>query len=236
MRFRLRTKRTILFLGLLLFALVALIPMRLAMGWFGGADLSAREASGSIWFGTLKEAQFGPVALGDVRARLNVLPLFLGRARLNLSREGPDGSFEGAVSVSRHSFAVEDLTGQVRSGALFAPAPIGTLDFDDLSASFESGLCTSANGRVRATASGAIAGVPLAGVLAGDARCNEGTLLLPLASEAGLGQINLSIRGNGGYAIEIVIRQIDPSLAPALAAAGFQPGSGGYVRRIEGQF
>lgn len=233
---RLRTGRTVLFLGLLLFALVALIPMRLAVGWFGGSGLSAREASGSIWFGALKEAQFGPVALGDVDARLNVLPLFIGRARLSLSREGPDGSFEGAVSVSRHSFAVEDLTGQVRAGAMFAPAPIGTLAFDDLSASFENGLCASAEGRVRATAAGSIAGVPLAGVLAGDARCAEGALLLPLASEAGLGQVNLSVRGNGGYAIELVIRQVDPALAPALAQAGFQPGPGGYVRRIEGQF
>jgi general secretion pathway protein N len=236
MRLRLRTGRTILFLGLLLFALVALIPMRLAVAWFGGSGLSAREVSGSIWFGTLKEAQFGPVALGDVRARLNLLPLFWGQARLSLSREGPDGSFEGAVSVWRHGFAVEDLTGQVRAGGLFAPAPIGTLDFEDVSVSFASGSCESASGRVRASATGAMAGIALPGALAGDARCAEGALLLPLASESGLGQANLSLRGDGGYRIEIVIRQIDPSMASALAAAGFQPNASGYVRRVEGHF
>ncbi len=64
MRIRLPLRRTVFFLAVFFFALVALVPLRVAIGWFGadGRGLAAREASGSLWLGVLKEAQFGPVA------------------------------------------------------------------------------------------------------------------------------------------------------------------------------
>lgn len=236
MRFRLPMKRTVFFLSAFAFALVALIPLRVAAGWFGSGGLAAREANGSIWLGVLKEAQFGPVALGDVSARLNVLPLLIGRARLSLSRDEAQGAFEGALSVSRHSFALEDLTGQIRTGTLFAPVPVGALDLDDVSVQFANGSCESADGRVRASVSGEMGGIPLPGSLGGDVRCAQGALLVPLASQGGMGQLNLAIRADGTYRIDLVIRQTDPSLAPRLTAAGFQLTGAGYTRRIEGHF
>ena len=123
----------------------------------------------------LKEAQFGPVPLGDLDARLNVLPLLLGRARLSLSRdEAGGGRFEGAITVSRHSFALEDMTGQLRTGALLAPVPIAAFDLDDVSVRFADDLCESAEGRVRVALAGEIGGIALPGGLAGDVRCAEG--------------------------------------------------------------
>lgn len=236
MRFRLPMRRTVFLLAAFAFSVVALIPLRVAVGWFGADGLAAREASGSIWLGVLKEAQFGPVALGDVRARLNVLPLLLGRARLSLSRDEADGRLEGALSVSRHSFGIEDVTGQIRTGTLFAPVPVGALDLDDVSVQFSGGLCQSAEGRVRATISGEMGGIALPGGLAGDVRCAEGALLLPLAGESGMGRLNLAIRPGGAYRIDLIVRQTDPSLVVRLTAAGFQPSTEGYVRRIEGHF
>ena len=83
MRIRLPLGRTIFFVAAFFFSLVALIPLRVAVGWFGvEAGLAAREAEGSVWLGVLKEAQFGRVPLGDLSARLDMLPLLLGRARL----------------------------------------------------------------------------------------------------------------------------------------------------------
>src|SRR5206468_3297350 len=143
--------------------------------------------------GMLKEAQLGPVPLGDVRARLELLPLLLGRARLSLSRDEPDGRFEGAVSVSRHSFGIEDMTGRFRTGALFAPVPLSAVELDDFSVHFADGQCESAEGRVLATASGDFGGIALPTGLAGNARCAEGALLLPLASQTGMGQLDLRI-------------------------------------------
>lgn len=235
MRFRLPLRRTVFFLAAFAFALVALIPLRVAASWLG-SPLTAREASGSIWLGVLKEARFGPVPLGDLDARLNVLPLLIGRARLSLSRgEAEDGGrFEGAVTVSRHSVGVDDVTGQLRTGGLFGPVPVAALDLEDFSVRFANGLCESAEGRVRAGLSGEMAGIALPASLAGDARCAEGALLLPLASPAG--QLGLTIRGDGRYRIDLVVRQSDPSLVAALAAAGFAPSAEGYSRRIEGSF
>jgi general secretion pathway protein N len=236
MRIRLPMKRTVFFLAVFAFSLIALIPLRVAVAWFGGEGLAAREASGSIWLGMLKEAQLGPVPLGDVRARLNIAPLLLGRARLSLSRDGPDAHFDGAVSVSRHSFGLEDMSGQFRTGALFAPVPISALDLDDVSVHFDDGQCESAEGRVRATSSGEVAGIPVPTGLAGNVRCAEGALLLPLAGQSNMGQLNLSIRADGSYRIDLIVRRADPILVPRLGAAGFQPSPEGFSRRIEGHF
>ena len=236
MRVRLPLKRTIFFLAAFAFSLVALIPLSVAIGWFGVSGLAAREATGSLWLGMLKEAQLGPVPLGDVRARLNMLPLLLGRARLSLASDAPDGHFEGALSVSRHSFGIEDMTGSFRTGALFAPVPITALMLDDVTAHFANGQCESAEGRVRATAAGEMAGLPVPAGLAGNLRCAEGALLVPLASQSGAGQVNLSIRADGSYRLDLVLRQADPTLVARLAAAGFQPSTEGWTRRIEGHF
>lgn len=213
-RFRLPLGRAVLFLAALAFALVALLPLRVAAGWFdlGGRGLSAREASGSLWSGALMEARFGPVPLGDLRARLELLPLLLGRARLDLSREEAQGRLDGSVTVSRNGFGIEDVTGQIRLGALFAPSPLATLDLADVSARFENGLCESAEGQVRAGLGGELAAAGLAGV----ARCAEGALLLPLAGQSGAERLDLRIHADGRW-------QIDAAL-------------GASVRRIEGSF
>ncbi|HYJ51553.1 MAG TPA: type II secretion system protein N [Allosphingosinicella sp.] len=235
-RIRLDIGRAALFLAAFAFAMVALIPLRIATGWVGGG-LAAREASGSIWLGMLKEARFGPVPLGDLKARLNVLPLFIGRARLSLSRESEgQGPFEGAVTVSRHAFGLEDATGMVRTGPSFAPLPIAALDLTDVSVHFAEGLCESAEGRVRATLSGELAGVALAGGMSGVLRCAGGALLVPLASESGIELVNLSLRADGAYRADIVIRQNDPGLAARMAGAGFRAAPQGYTRRVEGHF
>jgi len=239
MRFRLPLKRTVFFLAALALALLVLLPLRMAAGWFdmGGRGLAAREAEGSLWSGRLREAQFGPVLLGDVDARLNVLPLFLGRARLSLHRdEAAGGRFDGAVLVTRHSFGLEDMTGQLRTGSLFGPLPIATLDLIDVSVRFEGERCESAEGQVRAGLSGAVAGLALPSGLSGTLRCQNGAAFLPLAGQSGMEQVNLGIEASGRWRAEIVLRPTDPATIQRLTAAGFTPGAGGYVRRIDGSF
>jgi general secretion pathway protein N len=239
MRIRLPLKRTVFFIAALAAALVVLLPLRAAIGWFalGGRGLAAREAEGSLWLGALKEAQFGPVALGDVSARLNILPLFLGRARLSLSRdEAAGGRFEGAILVTRHSFGLEDLTGQLRTGALFAPLPIATLDLDDVTAHFEGGMCESAEGEVRVGLSGDIAGIVLSSGLRGTIRCAGGALLLPLAGQSGMEQMNIRVEASGRWRADFLVRPTDPAATGRLTAAGFTLGQSGYVRRLEGSF
>ena len=239
MRIRLPLRRTVFFLAALAVALLVLLPLRMAASWFdmGGRGLSAREAEGSLWFGRLREARFGPVLLGDVDARLNVLPLFLGRARLSLHRDAEaGGAFDGAITVTRYSFGLEDLTGQLQARGLFGPLPVATLDLTDVSVHFEGEQCESAEGQVRAGLSGEATGLGLPTGLSGTLRCQAGALLLPLAGQSGQEQVNLSVQANGRWRAEVIVRPTDPATIQRLTASGFAPGAGGYVRRIDGSF
>lgn len=239
MRIRLPLRRSVFFLAALAVALIVLLPLRVAAGWFdmGGKGLAAREAEGSLWFGRLREARFGPVALGDVDARLNILPLFLGRARLSLHRDADaGGALDGALLVTRHSFGLEDVTGELRTDSLFGPLPIGTLALTDLSVRFENDRCENAEGEVRAGLSGEVAGLAMPSSLSGAVRCQDGALLLPLAGQSGIEQLNISVQANGRWRAEAVVRATDPVTIQRLAGAGFVPGPNGYVRRIEGSF
>jgi general secretion pathway protein N len=221
-----------------LFALLALLPMRLALDWFGFGErgLTARAATGSVWLGALQEAQVGPVPLGDVKARLNFFPLFLGRARLTLAGADEATGLEGAVTVSRHSFGFDDVSARLRVGALFSPLAVSMLDFDDVSAGFTSGRCTRGEGSVRAAVSGQVAGISLASGLAGQARCAGDALLIPLASQSGMERLDIRLSGDGRYRLELLVRPGDEAVRGRLIAAGFRPAGQGYGMQVDGAF
>ena len=238
MRIRLPLGRSLFFLCAFLFALVALLPLRLALDWFGldQRGFAAREAKGSIWFGGLSEAQFGTVALGDLQARLRTLPLFIGRARVDLTRpDGPD-KFEVGTTVSRHGFGIEDMTGRLDIGSAFAPLPIGSLDASDVSARFADGQCAAAEGKVQAGLAGEFAGIPLPGGLSGNARCDRGALLLPLVSASGMEALNIRLFEDGRYELELAVRPADDVMRDRLIASGFLLASNGYALRASGKF
>ncbi len=230
--------RMVFFLAAFAFSLVALFPLRLALDWFGLDErgLAAREANGSIWLGALREAQLGPVPIGDVSARLNTSPLFLGRARVSLVRRGADGAFAGALLATRHSFAFEDVTGQLRLGGQLAPLPIASLDLDDVRAGFSEGQCRQASGMIRATMAGDLGGIVLPSGLSGTARCEGGAVLLPLASQSGMEQLNLRLFPDGRYRAELLVRPTDPATQQRLTATGFMQAGNGFARIAEGSF
>ncbi len=236
MRIRLPLARSLLLLAFFLFALVALLPMRLAVAGLGFAErgLSARAATGSVWLGALQEARVGPVALGDVRARLNLLPLLLGRARLTLSGTDEASPFNGAATVSRHGFGFEDVTGRFRIGGADGPLALSSLDLSDVSVGFAGGRCTRAEGRVRAAAAGDLAG--LAPGLAGNARCADDALLIPLAGESGAVRLDIRLFADGRYRLDLLVRTDDAAARARLAAAGFRAGARGYAMQVGGRF
>ncbi|HYJ82870.1 MAG TPA: type II secretion system protein N [Allosphingosinicella sp.] len=219
MRLRLRWWREIFFLAALLFSLTALVPLRFALGWLGFSDkgLSAREATGSLWAGALSEARFGDIALGDVGTRLRVLPLLLGRARLDL--EQSEDGLRGAVTLSRHGFGIDDATGTIEGPAL-AELPPPTLELADLSFRFADGLCGHAEGLVKARFAGELGSVPLPAGFSGEARCDGRALLLPLVSQSGSERLNVRLFADGRYRIDVELR---PAGAP-------------YSSRFEGRF
>ena len=70
----------------------------------------------------------------------------------------------------------------------------------------------------------------------GTARCADGALLLPLASQTGMEQLNLRVMADGHWRIDLSVRPTDPAAASPPTAAGFVPSGGALVRRIEGSF
>jgi general secretion pathway protein N len=240
LRIRLRTRPGVLFGALLALALIALLPLRLVLGIVGVGEqgLTARRVLGSVWSGTMVEASFAGIPLGDLRARLSPWPLLIGRARIELGgRAAPaDRALRGAITLSRHGIAADDLTASVATGGLFAPLPVTALDLDAVTVHFRDGACEAAQGRVRATLGGGVAGIVFPASVAGDARCDGAALLLPLTSQAGSEGVTLRIGGNGTYAADCLVRPADPTAAVALEAAGFQPSASGHRLSVQGRF
>jgi general secretion pathway protein N len=238
MRVRLPLGRTLFFVCAFLFSLLALLPLRLALDWLGMDDrgFAAREARGSIWLGSLSEAQIGTVALGDLTAQLRTLPLFLGRARVDLSRTDEANRLVGSATVSRHSFGIDDMTARLELGSALAPLPVGGVDLSDVTAHFADGLCTSAEGLVRADVAADVAGITLPGGLSGNARCDRGALLLPLVGQSGMEALNLRLFEDGRYEVELAIRPVDDAMRDRLVAAGFGLSANGYALRSSGRF
>lgn len=237
MRIRLSMRRAALFLAFFALALAAVFPMRILLGalGFGEAGLAVREVQGSIWNGRLLETQFGAASLGDLDARLNLLPLFVGRARVDLGRSGEKTTaFRGAVSITRHTLGVDDATMRLPTGATFAPLPVTALDLSDVSVRYRGGACERAEGLVRAEIQGEMAGLSLPGGLSGTARCDGENLLLPLASQSGMEMLALRIGRNGGYTADLTIRSTDADMQRTLQAAGFSASGDGYRLSVAG--
>lgn len=219
MRLRLRWWRELFFLGALLFALAALLPLRFAIESLGFAEkgLTAREAVGSVWLGALDEARLGRVPLGTVATRLRLLPLLAGRARLDLERQG--GEFRAGLTVSRHGFGIDDASGTLAAPGLDAVPP-SALELADLSVRFADGLCANAEGRVTARLTGQLGTAALVVPFSGEARCDGPALHLPLTSQSGSDRLDVRLFADGRYQIDAALR----------------PGGAPYSERFEGSF
>ena len=239
-RLRLRTGPVALFGAVFVVALVALLPLRLVLGWFDldRTRIAARAATGSVWYGALYEAEAGQIAFGDLGAALSPWPLFVGRARIDLAGHSTTSArtVRGAIGVSHHAVGIDDVTATIETGAAFAPLPLGAIDLEDASIRFASGKCETASGRVKATMGGEIAGFALPQSLSGTARCDGGALLLPLASQAGTERVTLRIEQSGRYTAELQLQPGDPATAAKLALVGFAQGPGGYRLTTQGRF
>lgn len=237
---RLRTGPVALFGAIFVAALILLLPLRFVLGWFDleRTGLAARAASGSVWAGSLREAQLGSIALGDVKAALSPWALLTGRARLALEgrASGAGPALHGAVSVSRDSVGVEAMTAGVAVGGAFAPLPVTAIDLDDVTVRFVDGRCDRAEGRLKATLGGDIGGITLGQGLSGAARCDAGALLLPLASQAGTEQMRVRLWNTGRFRAEFVVKPSDAVAAQNLERSGFQRLPDGYLLAVEGKF
>ena len=235
-RIRLTNGSGLLFGATFVVALIVFLPMRLVLGWIGLGDagLTARSAEGSVWWGSLTEARFGDLAVGDLNARLSPFHLLIGRARVALDRSGDGPPLQGAMAVSRNSLGLDDITASLSAGAVFAPIPVTGIDLSNVSVRFEDGKCVHADGRVKALLSGEVGGITLGQGMSGPAKCDSDALLLPLVSQSGSESANIRLWQTGRFRAEMIVRPTDAAAGGKLVLSGFRPGPGGYVFAVEG--
>lgn len=235
-RLRLATGPVALFGALTCTALLALLPMRIALGAAGVGEqgFSARSVAGSVWDGQLIDARFGDLALGTLDASLSPFALLVGRARIRVADAA--GTLRGAITLSRHARGIDGMTATLPTGNAFAPLPVTAISLEDVTIRFVDDTCQQAEGRVRAKLVGEAAGIVLPTDLSGVARCDGTALLLPLASQAGTEAIDLRLTGEGRYTAALRLVPADDAAAQRLAATGFVAGPGGYRLSVEGRF
>ena len=203
MRIRIPMRRTVLFGAMFVAALLALVPLRVALAP-GDEVLTAREVSGSIWSGRLTEARIGPATLGDLDARLAPLPLLAGRAELIGERDSAAADrLEGALGLSRDRRSIEAASGLVPLDIVFASVPIASIDLTDVTVRFRDEQCDSAQGVVKANLGASANGLTLPSSLSGPIRCDRGALMLPLAAGSGGDGLTLHLFGDGRYEARI---------------------------------
>lgn len=230
---RARIALIVIFLG----ALVLTLPMRLALGAFGldKAGMAARDMSGSVWMGRIEALKVANVDVGTVAAGLSPVQLPIGRARMNLGRRmGRPDDLKGAISLSASSFGIDDATASLPLGGLLAPMPLRAVDLSDVSVRFDHGRCSRAQGRVRMHVGAAIPGMALAQGLSGDALCSGDDLMLPLASQSGMEQINIRVTADGRYHARFIVQKPAPDAAAVLSGSGFAPSGEALVLAIDG--
>ena len=221
MSFRLPFGRGAFFVAAFAFALVALFPLGLAIRWLGLDEARTRGAGGGRQR-LARRAQGGATGPRPDRRRQRAAEQPALAARPGAGQLGPGGrgqSVRGRGDDGAHGFGFDDVTGQLRLGSLFAPLPITALELEDVSAGFASGLCSRAEGRVRATVTGQIGGMNLTSGLAGAPACAGDAVLLPLVSQSGMEQLNVRFFADGRYRVELAVRTAD-------AAVGQQPDRG----------
>ena len=231
-------------IGLLIFALIAataFFPLRIALdlAGTGASGASARQVRGVIWSGRIEDLSLGTVNLGSVRAAVSPVQLLVGRVRLDLWRDGAqgDGPLRGAWTVGFNQRGIDDVTGTVPVGGAFAPLPLSTLEFDDVTVHFAGDTCAKAEGRVRAQFAGEFAGLRLSRGLSGAVACDGNTVLFPLVSQTGMDKLSLRLSRDGRFTAQIAVKTGGDgnSEGGMLAAAGLKRQGGDYVMTIEGQ-
>lgn len=223
----------------LIAVLVFFMPLRLAVSLSGLEDskFSAREISGTVWNGRIEAARIGVFDLGDLNAGVQFWPLLTGQVKIDLERpaSGSDDGLKATLGKRGPNLLVEDATTRLRLGSELAPLPASDIDLDAVSVSFADGRCQTASGKVRLSLDGNIPGLDLKQGLLGNAKCEDGVLILPLVSGSGMEELTMKLEGNGFYTARLLLRGNERAWTLILPTLGFLKTPDGYAIKIAGQ-
>lgn len=235
------TRRLLLVSGIaLIVAMVMLVPLRLGLRLvdLDRLGLRAADASGSLWTGRLRAAQWHGRALGDIDVRLSPLPLLAGTRRVSLHggdlRLSLQQGRRHGIADARGSFILDRIDS--------APGVALTLRSDGATLLFDGSGCAMAQGHVELALRRAGSDTALA-TLAGDLACNTGAATVALSSQAAAAppfdglRVDLRIESDGAWRAQSLLPPPAGDAARlVLEATGFQPGPAGWSRVDTGRF
>lgn len=198
--------------GLLVVALIATLPLRLALAAMPG--VAAREAQGPVWWGTVRDLRIGPAQAGNAAVGLEPLPLLIGRMQVWLRRDGASGTLRARLGTDDGRLRVVEADGMVPVPEGIGPVPVRELGFTDFAVRMADDGCVRAGGAVRATVAGPDA-APL--MLSGTARCERGRVVVPMQSAGGVERLVLKVDARGRWDAVLTL-MADPSRPEGAAA------------------
>lgn len=218
-------------------ALVALMPLRIVLGWAGGA-LSARYVDGPVWWGRAYDLRLGPVPVGTVDAGLRPLPLLIGRPEIWVER--PRGTREAPLRAriggGRDGLRLTDANGSLPLPEGLGQLPASTIGFDQFAVDFAKGQCRSASGSLTVTLAPVSALMPRPLSLSGKARCQDGALIVPMADGGGMAHLLLKVAANGNWTADLALAGLPVEISGPLVDQGFSARPGGIGFRTGGTF
>lgn len=223
-----------LFAGVLALGLLALVPLRIAVGRLADQGFTARQVAGTIWYGRIGELSFGIRRLGTFEVGVEPLALLTGAVKLKFNRIGdPQGLLDGSL-VSGRNRGFRHTTGRIGVSGLFGALPVDAIELDDVTVLFKRQDCASASGRVTVLLAAPIPGVD--GVaLRGSLRCENKRVRFALSTPSGAGKLDFYVRSSGDYRAWFHVRGVEPGQAATLAAAGFTPSPEGLMMSVDGK-
>jgi hypothetical protein len=114
--------------GLTGVGLIALLPLRVAVGLAAPDNVTARSIEGSMWDGRIGDLRVGPLPLGTLDAGMNPLALLMGRAEFDLRRDGA-APFAAVASTSGNDVRLSGLNGEVALPDGLGGLPVTALTF-----------------------------------------------------------------------------------------------------------
>lgn len=210
-----------------MFSLLLLMPLGTAASAVG---LSARHSQGTILSGALRDVHAGSLRLGDINAKLKILPLFMGRLAFAVHRgDAPHApGVSGTIGSGWGGGFADTLTATIAADNLLEGVEGSEVRLEALSFAFVNRRCASASGVVRLSLDDTALGSVIRGGLMGNARCSNGDLLLPLLSASAMEKATIRIKADGRYEAILTVNEPSPDIAAALGLAGFRPVAGGY--------
>lgn len=217
-------------------AMLALLwPLRLVLGAVDlqAQRLSAAEVTGTLWSGTLRDANWRGTSLGDVAVQLRPLSSVTGVHRVRLHSDSAS-----VIVLRGRTRGVEALHGELPAMRITSmPGLELQLSFADATLTFAGGRCQEAAGEMQAEVHLLGAADKLAPiVLQGDLACENLTGVVALVATANRApgtpdiEATLQIEADGSYRLQSQVQATDDATRLMLQAAGFQDSPAGLSR------